>query len=301
MVSRIRPAAEVPPYGLVHYPRGSVSPLDALFDEVSEYFDHGVRVGRGDVVFDVGANIGAFALYVAQRLQGDVRFFCFEPAPPIYDALKANFRNPLLRGGNHRLLPLALTAAPRTAETTDVFFFRTLPTDSTIDLEQKRLEFEDFFDARGRDGERALRRALPGAMGKGLGAAFHRLMASIPKGPFGRWTTDQALGLERHRARLATLSEVVREHRVERIDLLKVDVEGSELGVLEGIDDATWPRIGQVVLEGHNVNGRQGAIESLLADRGFERIVVSRPALADERGLPTNFLLTARRSLGAMG
>jgi FkbM family methyltransferase len=49
--------------------------------------------------------------------------------------------------------------------------------------------------------------------------------------------------------RLSTLSNVIRENGVERIDLLKVDVEGGELDVLNGIEEADWSRIRQVVVE----------------------------------------------------
>ena len=42
---------------------------------------------------------------------------------------------------------------------------------------------------------------------------------------------------------LHSLSDVIRRHDVRGIDLLKVDVQKSELEVLRGIDDEHWPRI----------------------------------------------------------
>ena len=39
---------------------------------------------------------------------------------------------------------------------------------------------------------------------------------------------------------LTTLSDVLREENVTRIDLLKIDVEKSEMDVLLGIDEQDW-------------------------------------------------------------
>ena len=57
-------------------------------------------------------------------------------------------------------------------------------------------------------------------------------------------TSAKNLRIERFACQLKTLSEVIRESQVERIDLLKVDVEKSELDVLAGIDEDDWPKIG---------------------------------------------------------
>jgi FkbM family methyltransferase len=61
-----------------------------------------------------------------------------------------------------------------------------------------------------------------------------------------------------------------------RVDLLKVDVEGAELDVLHGIDDAHWPLIGQALLEVQDLDGRLDAVCALLRRHGLEPAV--RPA-----------------------
>src|SRR5262249_60403938 len=55
---------------------------------------------------------------------------------------------------------------------------------------------------------------------------------------------------------MRTVSEIIREQQVPHIDLLKVDVEKAELDVLEGIEATDWPRIRQVVVEVHDLDGR---------------------------------------------
>jgi hypothetical protein len=46
-----------------------------------------------------------------------------------------------------------------------------------------------------------------------------------------------------------TLSGVIREHGVQRIDLLKIDVEGAETDVLAGLEEYHWPLVRQMAME----------------------------------------------------
>ncbi|NJQ02019.1 FkbM family methyltransferase [Streptomyces zingiberis] len=64
--------------------------------------------------------------------------------------------------------------------------------------------------------------------------------------------------------------------RGDRVDLLKIDVEGAELDVLHGIEAAHWPLLDQVVLEVQDLDGRLDAVLALLELRGLTAAV--RPA-----------------------
>ena len=75
--------------------------------------------------------------------------------------------------------------------------------------------------------------------------------------------------------RLRPLSAVVREEGVERIDFLKIDVQKAELDVLRGIEDGDWPRIRQIAMEVHDLDGRLGEVTRLLERRGF-RVAVEQ-------------------------
>ncbi len=81
------------------------------------------------------------------------------------------------------------------------------------------------------------------------------------------------------RCEVVRLGDALRGARVEAVDLLKVDVEGEELNVLRGLDDEGWALVRQVVLEVHDVDGRVGAVEALLASRGFETRIEDDDAL----------------------
>jgi FkbM family methyltransferase len=56
---------------------------------------------------------------------------------------------------------------------------------------------------------------------------------------------------------------------VGEIGLLKVDVEGMEMDVFDGIGDRVWPQIQQIVAEVHVVDDRLQSLTSLLKARGF--------------------------------
>ena len=70
----------------------SVRPQEVgpLYQQVQEYCRHGIRVKEGDIVFDVGANIGLFALWLRQSVGGNLTVYSFEPIPAVFEALQHN-------------------------------------------------------------------------------------------------------------------------------------------------------------------------------------------------------------------
>ena len=106
--------------------------------------------------------------------------------------------------------------------------------------------------------------------------------------------TDQITGRVEFECPMTTLSSIIERENVERIDLLKVDVEGAELSVLRGVAPEHWGRVQQVVLEGHDQNGELQIIGDLLTGHGFEIVCVDQPDGAADIGL-SSFLLYAKR------
>jgi hypothetical protein len=75
---------------------------------------------------------------------------------------------------------------------------------------------------------------------------------------------------------LRTLSEIIREQNIEQIDLLKIDVERSELDVLLGIEAQDWHKIKQVVLEVHDLDGRVQKVKELLMQHDLNKITIEQ-------------------------
>ncbi len=262
--------------------------LQTMFLEVQEYFDAGASLSRGATVLDVGANIGTFAISAAKRCEGDVRLFCFEPVPPLFGALERNLReNQWLTPGTHRAFNMALSTPEEAGIPCDFYYFRRFPRDSTMDIEQKRAEFEEFFAVQGARAGRAVRFLGPGA--KLIAGA----VSALPRGPAGRWLSDKVTGLEKIKVARSTLTDVLSKEQVPQIDLLKLDVEGAEDKVLAGIDDSLWGRIQQVVVESDGAEEHTRALVSLLEGKGLTVRVLSSPSMV-ERGLK-NVLIYASR------
>jgi FkbH-like protein/FkbM family methyltransferase len=242
---------------------------DYLYQEIfvdRVYERHGITIQPGDCVFDVGANIGMFALF-ARSAAERVSVCAFEPSPRLLPLLEANAR---LAGGIE-VFPCGV--ADRDGRAPFTFYARSsVFSGYRADAEQDQAALRAVIDnmlARGGVGEPAERAAAADYFLAG------RLEAEVSE------------------RELRTLSSVIDERAIERIDLLKIDAEKSEWAVLAGLREEHWPRVQQVVLEVHEGGGGGQAerIAVLLRERGFE-VAQEREPLLDGSGLHT---LYARR------
>ena len=218
---------------------------NAVFKEVFEdrtYLRHGISLKEGDCVFDVGANIGLFTLF-AHAECGRARIYAFEPLPPNFERLRSNVA---LNRVDAVVFPCGLADRPGRADFT--FYPRLAALSGRFpsgDTQLIRSIVASFLrEARARDA--------------GLAVDAHDLDA-----------VETYLESEVYGCELRTLSDVIDEHSVERIDLLKIDAEKSELDILRGLRDEHWPRVRQMVLEVHT-RPLLDAILQLLERHGFD-------------------------------
>ena len=212
-----------------------------LFEEEA-YLRHGIRLRAGACVFDVGANIGLFALYVSRKIP-DAQIFAFEPIPPIFDVLKLNMT---IHGLDARLFEHGVASETGAAEFT-YYPHVSIISGRFADGAEERQTVKTFLLAQ-----------QEGSAGMSLGQSEieELLEERLTSVPFS--------------CPMKTLSQVIRENQVDHIDLLKIDVEKSELDVMTGIEDAHWPLIRQVVLEVHDSDHRLERIQQLLAKHGYD-------------------------------
>jgi FkbM family methyltransferase len=215
---------------------------DFLYREIfveNAYLRHGIGLPPDPVVLDVGANIGMFTLLAAQRSSG-ARIIAVEPVAELAHAASVNAE---LHGVDATVLNRGLGA--HTGEVEFSYYpNNTLMSGIYGDAEEDRA---------------VLRSYLRTAPDVELGAQFDRLV-------------DDRMRAQPRRCRLITLAEVVAAHGIDRIDLLKIDVEKAEADVLAGVDEPTWEKIDQIVLEVHDLHGRLRAVLDQLRARGFDTV-----------------------------
>jgi FkbM family methyltransferase len=86
---------------------------------------------------------------------------------------------------------------------------------------------------------------------------------------FGKEAMDLFWQVETRTAQVRTLSSVIREQRIARVDFLKIDVEGSEISVLDGIEEMHWGLFKQIAIETHSAKLQEQVCE-ILAHHNFE-------------------------------
>lgn len=237
-----------------------------IYEQVQEYFKHGIEINKGDTVFDVGANIGLFSLWVYKACSENVFIYAFEPIPSTFQVLEENIER--LNSKTIKTIPCGLS---QYSHLQNFDFYPNTTSISTAYPDGTPAERDKFKKA-------ALQK-------------IDNIRSSKDKSSPLYWYTKlpyfllsfvldrklkKAFVVKQVECKLKTLSEVIREYQVQYIDLLKIDVEKSELDVLLGIESADWIKIKQIVLEVHDLENRVEKVKALLASNGFDEIIVEQ-------------------------
>ncbi len=176
----------------------------------------------GDTVLDLGANIGAFALFLELQARG-IRVHCFEPS---------------------------------------------LKSCATLERNVEANGLEDLVTV------------YPYAVSNHRGTvALQQTGTSITRSLF----REESSAGDAEPVECIGLAEAIELSGAERVDLLKVDVEGAEIEVVEGMDPAGWGKVERAVIEFHDQfrPGCRERVTQALAAGGFDRIeAVEEPTVA---------------------
>lgn len=230
---------------------------------IASYFHPDMEIAPGMTVLDVGANIGLFSLELLRRCGGHARLLAFEPAPEPFAHLVQNIRELFPQADAH-VYRGGLAAESGTA--TLYYRPRATPTSS---LTRRRLgDPREFADAMLRQPPAEYPPLWSGRLRKLPRPVLIALLHAV-----GWWSQARIVTVP---CRLTTISEVLRDHEIARVDFLKVDVEGAELEVLRGIEAEDWPKIRQLVVEVHDLDQRVTAVRGMLEQAGFARLEVEQ-------------------------
>jgi len=233
---------------------------DEIFvDEV--YLRGGIVLREDAVVFDVGANIGMFSLFVGARCPS-ATVYAFEPVPEVFARLQRNVDE---RGLSVR--PFNYGLSDRDQDVTFYYY----PDISIMSCRHDYTNWDNEVDL------------------INLYVANER--ESGPPDRAEHLATVEGLAAKDFefvecQCRLRPISDVIDEVGVGIVDLLKIDVQRSEYDVLNGIADRHWPLVQQISMEVHDeadspTEGRVAQVTRRLADEGFQVNVEIEEMLRD--------------------
>ena len=262
--------AELHPGRSCRLPNGldvaSLSDIDTImvyrdiFDDDC-YRQCGVTISDGDCIIDVGANTGLFIIFLNTILK-TASVYAFEPVPATFGVLRRNVeRHDRLAtrifnaGLSHQAGEATFTHYPRMSNASTMY-----PDDSA---RAARL---------GRDYVLGQIRTLPRPLAALLARCPAPLRDALADRVRQHFLKGKAVTCE-----LLTLSGVLAEHGIPRVDLLKVDAEQSERPILAGLGEDDWPKIRQIIVEVHEGSDATRDMVGLLEGRGFRTAVAPNP------------------------
>jgi 31-O-methyltransferase len=198
------------------------------------------------VVFDVGANIGLFTVFALQQWP-HARVFSFEPVPQIYEALHRNV------AGLANVV-ISNVALGRTVETRSMTYYPRYTMMSGFDADPAT--------------DRGLVVKYIGNVAENLDEKRgRRLLAATDELLEGRFQAELVS------CAVMPLAEIVASYNVDHIDLLKIDVEGFEVEVLQGIGELLWPCLGNAVVEVADRAGQLTEVQEMFHAHGMQTTI----------------------------
>lgn len=223
--------------------------------DLEQYFLTTLEWPRGGTLLDVGANVGGFSVAALQRAGGELQTYAVEPIPEIHAVLERNLRRHFGERGATRAVAVGRP-----------------PGRTRIQYHPHLTLLSSFRRGAGTEEEERARltRTLRAMIAEGRAYAWLRALPADFVDPFLEGQVARALYAKTVEVPVETLSHVIRGCGLAEIDVLKVDVEGAELSVLESASPDDWSRIRQVVVEVEAIAERGQEVRGLLSSRGFE-------------------------------
>jgi FkbM family methyltransferase len=228
-------------------PLFGINKLEAefLFDEILTrdcyFLSSDLRLPDQPIVVDVGANIGIFAV-VAGKLYPGARIIAVEPIKLLCEAIQLNAEL-------HNMdITVANVAAADVTATIELQFYPSNTVMSGIKTGDGSAEMTL---------RSYLRQQNPGIDEEDINILIKECLVS-----------------QVEHCRSERLTDILNAYGVEKVDLLKIDAEHSELLILKGIDESTWLKIDRIAIEVHDVAQRIDVIIRQLEQNGFSVHVI---------------------------
>ena len=250
-----------PPFGEIYCRNEMETRL--ILDEIvvdKLYFQEGVSVSPGDIVLDVGANIGVFALSAAKQ---GAQVYAYEPIPGTFELLQQNIH---LHGLDNVVHPRNIGLSERSEEKI-MFHYPSMSTwDSWNSREDRELVAENLQDALD-----VLKTAAPVRYKALRLLGFKSLQQALVRDAIEKILASAV----KVRCQFETLSEVISQENIRSIALLKLDAELADWQILNGVKAQDWQRIRQVAMEVH-LESDLAPISQFFSERDFSKVSVKK-------------------------
>ncbi|KAJ3547695.1 hypothetical protein NM208_g1382 [Fusarium decemcellulare] len=228
-----------------------------LYDEIfKERCYDTVRLPEKPLIIDAGANIGLFTLF-AKKNYPAAQIMAFEPASENVEIMKQNI-------SLHKLSDVEIyeCALGSKNETRNLTFFPNTPSNATLCTDEKDQWLKFIADK------------ISPEIADRMGYGARETPVSVKR-----------------------LSDFLHDREnLTRVDLLKIDVEGGELDVIEGVDDKHLPLIQNIVMEVWDPNGQLEAAKKALQSKGYTVEASLVPWKMGRAETLKMYMVTARRT-----
>ena len=229
-----------------------------LHEHITGYFDDFISLEQSDTILDIGANIGILGLELTKKYPM-INIHSFEPIDDIYSVLKAN--SDLSNNKNFQSYNFGISDKSESIEFT---YFPNAPALSSANDEIWNSK-EDLIEA------------FDGSMQNAPSNWWWKKF--IPKFTYAFFVKNLIRKKKKISCKLKPLSKVIDELSLRKIDLLKIDCEGNEHKVINGINEENWSIINQLIIEINDIDGRLEYIKNKLKKLGFKIKIIQEPAL----------------------
>jgi len=209
--------------------------LKELYREIYEedrYLRGGIVYPENACIVDVGGNIGMFSVFSNSLCRGNCEIHVVEPIEEIQEVLQKNIALYDISAKIHKC---------------------------GLGEIEAEVEFTYYPNSPAMSGRYANEREDSA-----------RLKAVILNQNDENLIPKEELISKKRNCRIKRLSTLIDEEQLDRIDLLKIDAEKSELDILKGIRVEHWAIIKQIVIEVHAENNQLEEVRIILENYGFE-------------------------------
>ncbi|KGP62716.1 SAM-dependent methlyltransferase [Legionella norrlandica] len=242
--------------------------IHEIFHQKS-YLPDFLTLNAGSVVFDVGANIGIFSLFALKQCHYDIEIYSFEPIPATFKCLKKNlarFKH------NVHLYNTGIGNTPKDCSIDFTLFGESSvtatykPSDKIISNFQPLLNYETLLK-------------LSYFQNKSL---YYQLKyLPFLRNYFIKKNYKNQTLETKVKCQLTSLGRFIEKNQIAHIDLLKIDVEGAELDVINSIKPEQFSFIKQLSIEVHDIDNRVEKLVSYLQKLGYVAYVDKNPIFAE--------------------